>query len=437
MNRILLASFGLVIVALGGGVSGSARAEDGPSDATPQWPVTAFPGSGDSPVPAPQAIGLASPQDVSQPIVGSGGGGPVMGSGSRHRIVGSGWKGPGMGPSPQFPAWPLGAGGGPGTAPPLETGGAPEMTPGAAAATGTAAAAAVAGAMAAPGPALSSGLGGGLAERQGVMNMIGDLGPISVRQQFPSFPSVPGVPPPSPPHVPPTTPSPARASSLVPSVRGLKISENQSPLPQDRVYFTFDYFDNLNAKINKDFESPLGNLQAYRYIFGFEKTFDDGWGSIGLRFPIDTISAKSVIPVKFNTLAGTFTAVNDLSIIGKYVIRRNVDTGSIVSAGLVVTPPTGPRSFAGAPFLNTPHTISFQPYLGYIWNFSKRWTLHGFSAFDFPADPNLVTIMYNDVGLIYYAYRKRRSRPVPPDDRPDVRGPRQHPIQSPGRVQSQ
>jgi hypothetical protein len=235
--------------------------------------------------------------------------------------------------------------------------------------------------------------------------MIGDLGPISVRQQFPSFPSVPGVPPPSPPHVPPTTPSPAKASSLIPSVRGLKISENQSPLPQDRVYFTFDYFDNLNKKLNRDFESPLGNLQAYRYIFGFEKTFDGGWGSIGLRFPIDTISAKSVIPVKFNTLAGTFTSVNDLSIIGKYVIRSNVDTGSIISTGLVVTPPTGPRQFAGAPFLNSPHTITFQPYLGYIWNFSRRWTLHGFSAFDFPADPNLVTIMYNDVGLIYYAYR--------------------------------
>jgi len=236
------------------------------------------------------------------------------------------------------------------------------------------------------------------------LNMIGDMSPLQSRQQLPSFPSVPVVPPPSPPGVPPRTPSPAKASALVPTVRGLKISENQSPLPQDRIYFTFNYFDNLNKKLNQRFESPLRNLQAYRYILGIEKTFNEGWGSIGLRFPIDTISAKSVIPVKFNTMAGTFTSVNDLSIIGKYILRRNSATGDLVSAGLVVTPPTGPRTFAGAPFLNSPHTVQLQPYLGYIWS-RGRFYLHGFTAFDVPFDQNQVTMMYNDVGLIYFLYR--------------------------------
>ena len=76
--------------------------------------------------------------------------------------------------------------------------------------------------------------------------------------------------------------APGLASALVPSVRGFKIAENQSPQPQDRVFFTFDYFSDLNGALNRRFESPVNNLTAYRYIFGLEKTFDDGYGSFGV-----------------------------------------------------------------------------------------------------------------------------------------------------------
>ena len=66
--------------------------------------------------------------------------------------------------------------------------------------------------------------------------------PVSL--QFPTPRPRRTLPPPSP-------PSPRRASALVPSVRGLKIAENQSPRPQDRVYFTFDYFSNVNGALNR------------------------------------------------------------------------------------------------------------------------------------------------------------------------------------------
>ena len=56
--------------------------------------------------------------------------------------------------------------------------------------------------------------------RGAIPQMIGDLGPgLSIPQPFPPTP-------------PPTPPSPRRASALVPSVRGLKVSENQSPRPR-------------------------------------------------------------------------------------------------------------------------------------------------------------------------------------------------------------
>ena len=74
----------------------------------------------------------------------------------------------------------------------------------------------------------------------------------------------------------PGLPSPKFRSQLAPSVRGFKIAENQSPFPQDRVFFTFNYFNNVNANLDRYFDSPINNLSVYRYIFGFEKTFNDG-----------------------------------------------------------------------------------------------------------------------------------------------------------------
>jgi len=263
----------------------------------------------------------------------------------------------------------------------------------------------------APAPAPAAGLGGSLAGAAGALTMIGDGPSLSIRQQFPTFPGAPGVPPPNPPNAPPSTPDPRRASSLIPSVRALKVAENQSPRPQDRVYFTYNYFDNLNESLNRRFESPLKDINASRYIFGLEKTFDEGRGSIGLRLPLNTITASPAIPSRFNTLAGTYTALNDLSIIGKYVLKQDPETGSLISAGLVVTPPTGPRSFAGAKFLDTPHTTQVQPFLGYIWNRGDVY-LHGFSAIDFPINPNQVTIMYNDLGIGYRLYRGDGDRLV-------------------------
>ncbi|HEX8203103.1 MAG TPA: hypothetical protein VF590_21680, partial [Isosphaeraceae bacterium] len=61
--------------------------------------------------------------------------------------------------------------------------------------------------------------------------MLGDQLPVSARQLFPGAPTGP----PNPPDV-------RRASALVPSVRGFNIAENQSPQPQDRVFYSFNYF---------------------------------------------------------------------------------------------------------------------------------------------------------------------------------------------------
>jgi hypothetical protein len=232
--------------------------------------------------------------------------------------------------------------------------------------------------------------------------MIGDQGPFSIHQAA-SFPQPPQLPP-FPPRQPPNLPNPRNRSQIVPSVRSFKIADNQSPFPQDRVFFTFNYFDNVNARLNRTFQAPISNLSVFRYVFGLEKTFNDGMGSIGVRLPLDSAHANTR-QGQINQ-GGTSTALNDLTIFLKHVVAYNRRTGDLFSVGFAVTPPTGPPSFANARFLllqPSLHTTTLQPFMGYY--FSRAgFFLQGFSALDVPVNFANPLMLYNDVG-IGYIYR--------------------------------
>jgi hypothetical protein len=231
--------------------------------------------------------------------------------------------------------------------------------------------------------------------------MIGDQAPLTFRQ---AASTAPGVPPPFPPGPPPPPPGARLASAIVPSVRGFKIAENQSPQPQDRVFFTFDYFSDLNGALNRRFESPVNGLTAYRYIFGFEKTFDEGFGSFGFRLPLDSLSANSAISGNFVKPGGTSTFLNDLSLFTKYVLKVDPATGSLLSVGLEATLPTGPSQFAGAKYIQGIHSTEIQPFLGYLL-IRDRFYLHGFLSLSAPSWIRDVTMVYNDLGIGYFVYR--------------------------------
>jgi hypothetical protein len=254
--------------------------------------------------------------------------------------------------------------------------------------------------------------------RVGLFQMIGDQSPLLTLRAAATTTGTgtgtgagPVVPPPFPPKTPPATPSPRQATALAPSVRGFKISENQSPLPQDRIFYTFNYYYNLNSAVDKRFDTPINNLRAYREILGFEKTFDQGRASFGIRMPLDTLYASSTIQGNFAKPGGTSTSLGDLSLFTKFLVRQDPNTGNTISAGLVVTAPTGPRTFAGANYIQSIHTTTLQPFVGYL--FTKgRFYLHGFSAFEFPVDPADATLAYNDVGLGYYLYKNMEEQPT-------------------------
>jgi hypothetical protein len=188
----------------------------------------------------------------------------------------------------------------------------------------------------------------------------------------------------------------------VPGVREFKIAENESPRPQDRAYFFFNYWDDLNDAANRSRGTDLHDLRAFRESFGLEKTFLDGDASIGLRLPLNTLDETSSLPGQ----GGSSTDVGDLVLILKYAYWQNRQTGDLLSAGLLLALPTGPSSFAGASRLAGFHETTLEPWVGYIWNYGDLY-LHGFTALDVPTDWRDVTLLYNDVGVGYFLYRSR------------------------------
>lgn len=213
----------------------------------------------------------------------------------------------------------------------------------------------------------------------------------------------------------------------VPAAGAFKIAENASPRPVDRVFFTWNYFDDLRGP-QTGFNGPLQNANTlvtpvpggvatstvntfipgtpqlvtdlYREVFGFEKTFLDGNASIELRVPfVQLLSNLDGFGVR---------NIGDLTLITKLALLNNRETSNVFSVGLAVTVPTGP----GIDTIDGDlHSTLLQPWFGYIWN-RDRFFLQAFHSVVIPTDPRDVTLFFNDVGLNYWLYRGEPDRLV-------------------------
>ncbi len=99
-----------------------------------------------------------------------------------------------------------------------------------------------------------------------------------------------------------------------------KIAENESPRPMDRVYFNYNYFNNV------DLGGTKGNV--YRETFGFEKTFLNGDASIGVRLPFIALPGRD---------PGTDLGdIGDVSLIFKYAFINDTTTGNLIGAARTI-----------------------------------------------------------------------------------------------------
>jgi hypothetical protein len=165
----------------------------------------------------------------------------------------------------------------------------------------------------------------------------------------------------------------------VTSFGSFKISDNESAAPTDRVFATYNYYD---------VDGFHGNSSSInREMIGFEKTFLDGRASFGIRAPYTEVGEG----------LGGSSDFDSLSLIGKYAVYQDREAGNVISAGLVVTVPTGPDIFVGPGTIN-PTLI--QPYVGYALSFGRAY-VQGFSEIIIPTDNSLPTFVANDIGIGY------------------------------------
>src|SRR5262249_34413178 len=141
-----------------------------------------------------------------------------------------------------------------------------------------------------------------------------------------------------------------------------KISDDNSPLPRDRVIFDFDYFNNV----------PVANgLGVYRFSPGFEKTFFDQRASIEGRGPFASTLNSDVIV----GLTSTEAELGDVNLTLKGLLYRS-DVLNL-AVGLGVAFPTAREvraSFSDGTSLLHVHNGSniLTPFVAYLFTPNDR-----------------------------------------------------------------
>lgn len=180
----------------------------------------------------------------------------------------------------------------------------------------------------------------------------------------------------------------------------LKISENQSPFPLDRVYGGFNYYGNVNRTYNQRVSPEFGNVLAYFQLYGFEKTFNEGHGSFGIRQAVESVNVDSRGP---SVPGGMFSSFGNLDFFAKYILLHDDSYSRILSGGIDFSLPVGPAAFGGYPNSMGFRDTHIQPFVGYLLR-QDRLFVQGFSSIAAATDPNDVTFFFNDIALGYYAY---------------------------------
>jgi hypothetical protein len=173
-----------------------------------------------------------------------------------------------------------------------------------------------------------------------------------------------------------------RNGSPIVGQSAFRIVENEGPRPVDRVFFYFNYFNDVGLAGNNTYD-------MYRAVFGFEKTVLSGRGSVGVRLPIQ---------VRDGGTGSSIDGFGDLTVIGKAVLLSDSCTGNCLSAGLAVTVPIGrtqPLEGGG----NLDSTL-VQPWVGFLVN-SGSFFVQGFSSAVLPSKTVDTRMLANDLGVGY------------------------------------
>jgi len=174
------------------------------------------------------------------------------------------------------------------------------------------------------------------------------------------------------------------------AVRRVKIGENNSSIPRDRLIFNYSFFNDVN--------DGIGDVN--RYTVGFEHTLFSENNSIEVRFPM--ASTLDVVQIAGGTPARD-TAFGDLTLIYKQVLLERDQF--LVSAGLGLTLPTGEdaRVFntIGQEIIDLDHASThLLPFVGMLHTYDSGWYWQAFVQLDVDLNGNPISADVNGINRI-------------------------------------
>ncbi|WP_156514878.1 hypothetical protein [Planctomyces sp. SH-PL14] len=170
------------------------------------------------------------------------------------------------------------------------------------------------------------------------------------------------------------------------NVGRVKLAENTSPIPRDRVYVNYSYFKN----------TPLhqGDLNVNRVTPGFEKTFLGGRGSVEVRMPFATTLDSNVVSGGLTNTSDT--EFGNMSVYLKGLLL-NHENRLALSAGLGLGLPTASDvtvrdAGTGTTIVRVENeSLHLLPFLGFLYTPNDRFFLQGLLQYDFDTNGNPVS----------------------------------------------
>jgi hypothetical protein len=174
----------------------------------------------------------------------------------------------------------------------------------------------------------------------------------------------------------------------------VKLAENVSPLPNDRVFLSYSHFQNVPLRPN--------GIDVDRYVAGFEKTTLDGMASAEFRFPFASTQSPDI--VADGVTSNEELVFGNMSVIVKALLHAGDTTA--VSAGLQVALPTADDITVSTPagtqiaFIDN-EAVHLMPYVGGLFTPNDTFFAQAFVQVDIDPNGNPVRIFGADAGRIH------------------------------------
>ncbi len=168
----------------------------------------------------------------------------------------------------------------------------------------------------------------------------------------------------------------------------VKLADNNSPLPRDRVFFDYNYFH--NARI------IAGGKSVNRFTPGFEKTFLDGMASFEFRVPmLATLNSDLRLDANNQVINSHNGEFGNLTMILKGLLWY--DQTFAVSGGMGITVPTADDlrlndSFDDEFLRIQNETVYLTPYLAFLCTPNDTFFYQAFVGIDVAANGNQVSV---------------------------------------------